>query len=393
MVKVLSGKLSQNKLFTVFKIAEVCNLKCPYCYFFFGGDESFSEHPPAVPEKIVRSTARFLRDGVRELNLKRLDISLHGGEPLMVGKKHFQRICEILTDEIADHVELRLNMQTNGALIDDEWADILHRYRVGVGVSIDGPKRIHNLTRIDKKNRGTYDQTLRGIRRMQSRAANSVGGLGVIPTGVDAREVYTHLVYDLGITVIDLLMPIQDWRAVDAELVAYVTDFYVDLFDIWMEDNNPKVEIRTLSDPLRAMLTDHGARNYSVSLKDICDSITIRSNGDLCPDDTLSSLALDYQKTNYNVQRNSLADFMAAGFWEDIRLAAAEPAHRCVDCKWWGICRGGQAEHRFAQDTKFRRESVYCDTYKRVFERMYNRVTRSIDRQSVDDRIVAAAVA
>lgn len=392
MTNISKTKLSQNKLFTVFKIAEVCNLKCPYCYFFFGGDESFAEHPPAVPDNIVGDVARFLRQGVSDLGLKRLDISFHGGEPLMVGKKRFKRICEILTEEIADHVELRLNMQTNGALIDDEWADILYRYRVGVGVSIDGPKHIHDLTRIDKKNRGTYDQTLQGVRRMQSKAAGSVGGLGVIPLGVSAREVYTHLVHEMGIKVIDLLMPIQDWRNVQPETVEHVTNFYIDLFDVWMEDNDPHVEIRTLSDPLRAMLTDNGAKNYSVSLKDICDSITIRSNGDLCPDDTLSSLAPVYQKTNFNVQHDSLSAFMGASFWEDIRLAAAEPAHRCEGCKWWGICRGGHAEHRYDQTEKFRRESVYCDTYQRVFEHMYDKVTRSLDRESVDARIAAARV-
>lgn len=393
MIRIDEGKLSQNKLFTVFKIAEVCNLKCPYCYFFFGGDQSFAEHPPVIPEDIVVSAARFLRQGVKDLGLKKLDISFHGGEPLMVGKKRFKRICDILVEEIADHVELRLNMQTNGALIDEEWANILYDYRVGVGVSVDGPKWIHDQSRIDKKNRGTYDLTLQGIRRMQRRAEGSVGGLGVIPASATAREIYAHFVHELGIKVIDLLMPIQDWRNVEPDMVQHVTEFYLQLFDVWMEDNDPKVEIRTLSEPLRAMLTGHGARNYSVSLKDICDSITIRSNGDLCPDDTLSSLAPRYQKTNFNVRRDSLSSFMRADFWEDIRLAAAEPAHRCVDCKWWGICRGGQAEHRFDEQTRFRRESVYCDTYQQVFERMYDRVTKSLDRGVVDARLAAAGAA
>lgn len=393
MTNNLEQKLSQNKLFAVFKIAEVCNLKCPYCYFFFSGDSSHFEHPPAVPERVIVSVADFLRQGVNDLGLKRLDISFHGGEPLMVGKKHFRRICDILVDALADQVELRLNMQTNGALIDGEWASLLHDYRIGVGVSIDGPKHIHDQTRIDKKSRGTYDQTLRGIRELQQRSKYSIGGLGVIPEGIGAREIYDHLVRDLGITVIDLLMPIQDWRNVSPDTVKHVTRFYLDLLDIWMEDNNPAVEIRTLSDPLRAMLTDHGARNYSVSLKDICDSITIRSNGDLCPDDTLSSLSSSYQRTGFNVARNSLTEFMVAEFWEDLRLAATEPSHRCVGCKWWGICRGGQAEHRYDDREKFRRESVYCDTYQEVFEDMYQRVAASVGRESVDARIAAARAA
>lgn len=393
MTNVLKQKLSKNKMFTVFKIAEVCNLKCPYCYFFFAGDTSHAEHPPSVPESVVTSVGQFLRQGVNDLGLKKLDISFHGGEPLMVGKKRFRRICDILIDALADQVELRLNMQTNGALIDEEWASILHEYRIGVGVSIDGPKHIHDETRIDKKNRGTYDQTLRGVRQLQQQSKSSVGGLGVIPDGASAREIYDHLVKDLGITVIDLLMPIQDWRNFNPDMVKHVTRFYLDLLDIWIKDNNPAVEIRTLSDPLRAMLTDHGARNYSVSLKDICDSITIRSNGDLCPDDTLSSLSSGYQRTGFNAARNSLADFMAADFWEDLRLAAAEPSHRCVDCKWWGICRGGHAEHRYDERDKFRRESVYCDTYQEMFEDMYQRVAASVGRESVDARIAAARVA
>lgn len=393
VVDVIGSKLGRKQLFTVLKIAERCNLKCPYCYFFFAGDESYKSDPKVIPMGVVEDTARFLHAGAVELGLGRVDISLHGGEPMMVGKKRFKAICDTLRApfQSADGPRLRLNIQTNGVLIDEEWVDILKEYRIGVGVSLDGPKHIHDKVRIDHRNRGTYDQTARGIALLQRRMG--VAALVVIPPDESGREVFNHVVDDLGIKTIDFLFPIQNWDNHDPDLTTKVTRFYREVFEAWVERNDPEVQIRTLSDRLRALISDAGAEFRTSGLKDICDSITIRSNGDLCPDDTLHSLRPDYRDTGFNVRSATLRDFMSAPFWEDLRIAVLEPRGECSTCKWWGICRGGHADHRYAAGDGFRRGSTYCDTYKTMHQQTYDYVNRSIRAENLEERLKKCAIA
>jgi uncharacterized protein len=392
MTTKINDKLTRNQLFVVLKIAEVCNLKCPYCYFFFGGDESYKDDPKKIPADVVQSTAAFLGQGAKDLDLRRIDISLHGGEPLMVGKKRFEKICETLRAINPGETELGLNIQTNGVLIDDDWVDIFRKFDIGVGVSIDGPKHIHDRYRIDMRGRGTYDETKRGIEKMRAGKV-AIGALAVVSKELTGREMYDHVVRELGIRSLDFLFPIQNWDDFDPELTDQVTRFYEDLLDAWIEDDNPRVEIRTLSDRLRAMLSDQGMQRRTLGLKDICDSITIRSNGDLCPDDTLQSIRSEYRYTGYSVHSSGLAEFMAADFWGDLRRSTQERSGRCVDCKWWGICRGGDSEHRYATGQGFSRESTYCDTYKRIFQQLYDRVVAVMPPDTVNARLADAELA
>lgn len=389
----MTEKLSRKQLFTVLKIAERCNLKCPYCYFFFNGDESYKTDPKVIPMEVVQSTARFLHEGAVDLQLDRVDVSLHGGEPLMVGKSKFKKICETLRLPFQNSggPQLRINMQTNGVLIDEEWVEILSHYNVAVGVSVDGPKHIHDLTRINFRNQGTYDQTLRGIRLLQSRM--DLGALVVIPPDESGREIFEHVVDDLGIKTIDFLFPLQNWDEHNPEQVQKVSAFYREVFLAWTRRNDPTIQVRTLSDRLRALVSDAGMAVRTTGLKDNCDSITIRSNGDLCPDDTLHSLRDEYRNTGFNVKTAKLTDFMSIPMWEDLRIAMLEPTGECGSCKWWGICRGGHAENRYSKDEGFRRGSTYCETYKTVHEMTFEYLSGAIPVEQLEDRLLRSSLA
>lgn len=389
MDAALSTKLSRKQLFAVVKIAEVCNLKCPYCYFFFGGDQSFADDPPVIDTENVASIGKFLAKGAVELGLERVDISLHGGEPLMVGKKRFEAICTALAEELSGVCAFGINLQTNGALVDDEWAAIFRKHRIGVGVSVDGPQAVHDANRIDQRGRGTYRKTVAGIRALQKVAP--IGALCVIPDGESGREIYRHFVDELGLKAMDFLLPIQNWDNFDAERTERVTRFYMEVLEEWLADNDPQVSVRTFSDPLAAMLSDRGAARRTSGLKDNCDSITVRSNGDICPDDTLTSINPAMRRTGHNVGSSSLRAFMAEDFWEQLRVTALEPAGDCVGCQWWGICRGGHADHRYSAAAGFRRKTTYCDTYKALYARLYDYVCAAIPKEQVDARLAAAA--
>lgn len=390
---MVAGKPDNHRLrqlFSVVKIAEICNLQCPYCYFFFGKDGSFADDPAKMSLSTIRRTAEFLVTGAEELGYDRVDISLHGGEPLMVGKRHFDALCTIIQDVFADRMPLGLHIQTNASLIDEDWVQIIKRHRIGVGVSLDGPQHIHDINRVDKRGRGTYAKTISGIKLLASQGIK-VGILCVITPGSDGEEIYKHLVNDLNQKSFDFLLPLQNWDNFDAKTTEHATRFYEGVLDAWLRDNDPTVSIRTLSDPLMAMLSDAGAARRAAGLDSNLNAITIRSNGDICPDDTLTSLNPAYRRTGHNVRTSDLASFMRHPLWDDLRATELSSKDECTGCRWWSICRGGHADHRFGAATLFRRKTTYCDTYRAIYGRLSDYVAPIVSRQKLDARLGAVA--
>ncbi|UTW58839.1 radical SAM protein [Kordiimonas sp. SCSIO 12603] len=382
---------SKGKLFVVLKVAEVCNLKCKYCYFFFAGDESYKKDPSYIAMSTVRDVAKYLAQAAKDYDLEQIDISLHGGEPLMIGKKRFEEICQILNEYISPLCALELAVQTNAVLIDEGWIDLFSIYDVGVGISLDGPRDINDIYRIDKKNKGTYDAVVKGLNYItearKSGKLPGAGGLVVINPESDGGEIYKHMVHDLGFKSLDFLAPQQSWVDFDLERTQKVAEFYSQAMSQWLEDDNGDVNIRAFSEPLAAMLSNDGARYRVRALKDVKDAITIRSNGDVCPDDALTPLSENYRYTGFNVSSSKLRDFREHEVWADLAKGVSDAPVECKECKWLGICRGGLAEHRYSVDRKFSSPTTYCSARKDTFERLYEYVTHVIDVEEVDQRL------
>lgn len=92
----------------VYKITERCNLACPYCYFFFGGDDSYLRHSSVTKPPTVAQLGRFLAQGARDLRLDQVNLVFHGGEPLLMKKGLFDAMCVALRREVEPHARLSL---------------------------------------------------------------------------------------------------------------------------------------------------------------------------------------------------------------------------------------------------------------------------------------------
>jgi uncharacterized protein len=382
-------------IYVVLKVAEVCNLDCPYCYFFYGGDESFQKRPKYIAQPTVEDIGAFVSRGINECGTTRVSISLHGGEPLMVGKKRFVEICDTLHRYVSPHARLTLSMQTNGTLIDSEWIDIISAYDIGIGVSLDGPAHINDRLRVKKDGKGSHAAVVDGIRQLgNARDQGLIRGFAVncvITADSNAKEVFHHFVDELGIKDFDLAPPIMDWSDYDESRVRFVTKFYKDLLDLWIERNDPTIRIGAFSGMLTALLTDRGSEAYSRARSHSMPTFTIRSDGSLCPDDALSPKSEAFRNTGLSIQKTSLREFLQAEFWHDIHVAYVLPAGECETCKWAGLCGGGLAEHRFTPGQGFARKSTYCETRTAVCSGLYEYVRSILPSDSVDHRLQASS--
>jgi sulfatase maturation enzyme AslB (radical SAM superfamily) len=137
------------------KVHSRCNLACTYCYMYEAADQSWHRRPSTMAPEIVNRTAGLIASHAREYGLGRVDVVIHGGEPLLVGGERLAALLQTLTDAFAGVAELRLTMQTNGIpLVEDpHLLPVLDRYGVRVGVSLDGTAAPQPFPRMGNRGR------------------------------------------------------------------------------------------------------------------------------------------------------------------------------------------------------------------------------------------------
>lgn len=377
----MSAKSKIKHMEIILKTVERCNIDCTYCYFFHGGDESYKKHPPYIKEQTIHEVARFLRQGCIEHGIEYLQIDFHGGEPLMQKKHEFKTMCDILKKNLDNVVNLRFSVQTNGMLITPAWIDLLDTYEVSVGISLDGPKEINDLARIDKKGRGTYDRVVRGLRLLQKAAAQGriahPGVLSVINPAYSAKESYRHFVDDLQFRNIDFLLPdlSHDAFTLHTQTEGFTPHDYgrylCELFDEWTKDNNPDIDIRILKSMMSILLGgETGLLGVGENSQNLL-AFTISSNGDLAPDDTLRSASPGLMNIGMNASTHSLSEFLAHPYMKLITDSLKTLPTPCKDCAWQKACGGGFGVHRYSQKNQFNNASSMCEALKMMYGKTF----------------------
>lgn len=359
----------------VLKIVERCNLACPYCYFFFRGDESYKRHPPVIPERTVRGLIEFLRDAALNRGIKVVRIDMHGGEPLMMKKRVFRNLCETLEEEVGSVCKLIICMQTNGVLIDEEWIEIFEEHKVRVGVSFDGPEHIHNRTRITKKGRGTYAETRRGWELLLEAAAQKrisyPGLLSVVAPDYSGAEIFNHYAFDLRAKSLDFLLPDLTHESPEAtpEYIAECGRFMIEVFDAWSSAKS-KCKPGFILDAVGPMFNDTLCRESALHKSDPKNLMVVSSSGEISPDDVLRSVDARFRDTGLTVFTRNIDEVLSFDMWEELSRAHSQPPEECGRCIWFSACRGGLLPHRYSSEKGLDNPSVYCDALKAFHARV-----------------------
>jgi uncharacterized protein len=362
---------SIDALEVIFKTAERCNLNCSYCYFFHAADDSYKKHPPLVKRDTVINLVDFLIQGARELGLKHVRIDFHGGEPTLQKKSDFDWMCSHIRENLSPFVGLQFSLQTNGTLIDAQWAELFSKHQVSIGVSLDGTEAVNDTFRLDHQGRGSYKNTVRGIQVLQTYAEQrkipSLGLLSVINVDTSPEEIYHHFVHELKQNRIDFLLPDFTHDTFDGKDPIVYAHYLIRIFKEWIKDDNPDIHIRLLNSIASSL---SGGPSYLMdfgSIKFTQELITFSSNGDLSPDDTLCSYVPHFRNLG-NVRDTSLKNLLNNKKILLIREARKNSPSVCKTCCWENICGGGtRLVHRFSAKNGFDNPSVYCSGLKKLY--------------------------
>lgn len=373
-------ELKWDRMEVILKITERCNINCTYCYFFNLKNDDYKQHPAYMSADTIAAAASFIAQAAKQAGVQEVQLDLHGGEPMMMKKARFDEMCRVFQEALAGIPKVRIVMQTNATLIDDEWISIFAKYDVGIGISLDGPREYHDKFRVDHQGRGTYDSTIAGLRKLQAAIADKrltyagVGVICVVDPEQDARAIFNHFVHDLGLKTMHFLLPMIDHDNIKPGYKEKMTHYLCELFSAWTELGDPQVTIRYFRRMLALLLGGEKFPESYTKLMANNTAYTIASNGDIGPADDLRNTFPHLFWTGANVRDTTLEEFYRHPEISSHNEAALQRHETCDSCCWGQICDGGDfvgtEAFRYSRSNAFNNPSVYCDTLQALMTKM-----------------------
>jgi uncharacterized protein len=148
-------------------IGPICNLDCKYCFYLEKEKLYPDERKWRMPDDVLE---QYISQYIASQPQEQISFAWQGGEPTLLGVEFFRKVCE-LQRKYADGKTITNALQTNGTLLDDEWCAFLAEHKFLIGLSIDGPRELHDRYRVDKHQKPTFDDVMRGLELLKNHKA------------------------------------------------------------------------------------------------------------------------------------------------------------------------------------------------------------------------------
>lgn len=174
----------------------LCNLDCPYCFYLHKTDLLGHETNARMSDELLE---QHIRQYIEANTGDEVVFSWQGGEPTVMGLPFFQKVVQLQALHARPGQRIENDLQTNGTLIDASWVAFLKEHRFMVGLSIDGPRALHDKYRYTKGGGPTFDKVMNAARRLRD-ADVPFAALCVVNRDVarDPLAVWRFLVDEVG---------------------------------------------------------------------------------------------------------------------------------------------------------------------------------------------------
>ena len=345
-----------------------CNIDCTYCFFL-----SKEALYPNEKSRMSRATLEaYIRQLLESHQTPEVTVAWQGGEPTLMKLEFFKQSVELVEKYRRPEQKVLHTFQTNGILLDDEWCQFFKKHDFLVGLSVDGPRELHDTYRLDRRGRGTFDQVMKGWQALcrhdvdfnilcTVNAANEKHG----------REVYRFFLDELGakwmqfIPIIErateqtIAIANQGWseqsrkkRLLYTQTGTLVTErtvgaeqygnFLIDIFEEWVRHDVGQVFVQLFDVTLEAFF---GRHLLCVHAPTCGLGPVLEHNGDLYSCD-------HYVEPKYllgNIHKTHMLKLVASPeqykFGQDKQDSLTK---QCQSCKVRNWCNGGCPKDRFA---------------------------------------------
>ncbi|MGD8360692.1 MAG: anaerobic sulfatase-maturation protein [Gemmatimonadota bacterium] len=359
----------------------VCNLDCAYCYYL--EKEKLFPSEGAAWRMSEETLELFVRQYVEAQDAPEVSFGWQGGEPTLMGLAFYKKAVA-LQKRYAGGKTIHNSLQTNGTLLDDAWGEFLARNRFLVGISIDGPRELHDRYRLDKGGKPTFDRVMQGLETLKRHQVEFNTLTTVHPHNERSPlEVYRFL-KEIGSGFVQFIPIVERAAEIpdpDGLTLVFPTfpgkaavsrwsvspsgygGFLCAVFDEWVRGDVGRVFVQMFDVSLGAWL---GMEPSLCIFSETCGNApVIEHNGDLYACDHF--VYPDYRLGN--VRERSIREMVESpeqrSFGEDKRDRLPR---RCRECPVLFACHGGCPKHRFARTPDGEEGLNYlCPAYERFF--------------------------
>ncbi|WP_117232914.1 anaerobic sulfatase maturase [Vibrio maerlii] len=358
---------------TLKPVGSTCNLDCSYCYYLAGDTGCGSPMDFRTLDKSIKNHIQS-----QPKHAKAVDFIWHGGEPLLRGRDFYLHAFQ-QQQHWAGNKSIANTFQTNGTLINHQWAQLFKTHNVMVGVSIDGPNLLNDISRIDKSGHSSFEKTVRGINLLKEHEVE-FNTLTVINnrTYHHGAKIYQFL-KDTGSTYLQFQPCIDheldrrsdyDWSLNGEQWGRFLCD----VFDQWCQEDIGKVHVQFFENCLM-MLMGHPSQMCHHS--EVCgQQLMLEKDGQTYSCD-------HYHYDDYqlgNALDNSLQELVAGGqqrtFAENKRDRLSQT---CLSCDFLPLCNGGCPKYRMNFEEQQQGVSQLCDGYRMFFTYALPRLLKMVD--------------
>ena len=361
-----------------------CNLRCRYC--FYTEKEALFEDDQGLrmSDEVLEA---YVRKYIASQNCPEINFAWQGGEPTLMGVDFFRKAVE-LQKKYANGKRITNSLQTNGILLDDEWCEFLAEENFLVGLSIDGPKELHDKYRVDRGGRPTFDKVMASLKRMRKHGVEFNALASVTPESTEKPlEIYNFL-KEAGVSFVQFIpiverlpdeeakelgLDLAEPRPWDPDSPTEVTEwsvtaeqygnFLIAIFDEWVKKD---------------------VGRFYVQIFDIALSAWVGQDPSLCNFSTNcgNAMIIEYNGDVYSCDHFVYPDHRLGNILEDSPedMVAREPVRKLGDFKWTGlprkcrncdvlfICHGGCPKNRFIETKSGEPGLNYlCEGYTKFF--------------------------
>ena len=339
-----------------------CNLACPYCFY--------------TPKcKLYPDTKRHvMSEAVLEAMIKQLmplagnvaSFGWQGGEPTLMGLDFFKKAVDLQAKHAQRGQAISNCLQTNAVLLDEKWAEFLRPYNFLLGVSLDGPKEVHDHFRVNAAGAGSYDRVMDRIRLLRKKNVEfNILTLLNARNSVLGGELYKYFVSQ-GFKYLQFIPCIERDPATGG-LAPFGLDpevygrFLCESFDEWGRPGRPNVFVRLFD----AFLITHvtGEYPYCGFAKECGSYVVIEHNGDVYPCDFF----VEREWRLGNILETPLEKIVDCEKFQQFRALKQRLNSECEKCAWLSLCYGGCLKERITLGGKAEALNFYCSSYKRFF--------------------------
>jgi uncharacterized protein len=361
-------------------IGPICNLDCKYCFYL----EKENLYPEtkhwAMSETLLE---RYIQQYIEAQPLDEVHFAWQGGEPTLLGVDFFRTVV-LLQQKYAGSRIIHNAMQTNGTLLNDEWCQFLAERKFLVGISIDGPRELHDAYRVDKGDAPTFDRVMHGLRKMKEHGVE-FNTLTVVhrQNSRHPLEVYRFL-KEVGSGFLQFI-PVVERRATEADgnglvliqpslgRAAEVTEWSVEplvygmflttIFDEWVKRDVGRIFVQQFDVALESWM---GMEASLCVFRKTCGSaLAMEHTGDVYSCDHFV-----YPENKLgNIAESDLRAIVGSAKQERFGLDKRESLPRmCRNCDVRFACNGECPKHRFATTPDGEYGLNYlCAGYKHFF--------------------------